>query len=122
MIKALVPRSPSINSNRAFSVLLVVALLLPFLVTAPDVPARAQPILLQMAAERPEETVGVIVQKLGKDTNVEDLVSRLGGVVTKDLWIINAFAAKLPAQAVPDLARAAGVRWVSLDALAGSFQ
>ena len=118
MIKALVPRSPSINSNRAFSVLLVVALLLPFLVTAPapDVPARAQPILLQMAAERPEETVGVIVQKLGKDTNVEDLVSRLGGVVTKDLWIINAFAAELPAKAVPKLARAAGVRWVSLDA------
>ena len=40
----------------------------------------------------------------------------LGGVVTKDLWIINAFAAELPAGAVPALANAAGVRWVSFDA------
>ena len=31
-----------------------------------------------MAAERPEETVGVIVQKLVKDTSVEDMVARLG--------------------------------------------
>jgi hypothetical protein len=41
--------------------------------------------------------VGVIVQKTVKDTNVEERVIQLGGVVTKDLHIINAFAAELPA-------------------------
>src|SRR5204863_8617621 len=40
----------------------------------------------------------------------------LGGVVTMDLHIINAFAAELPAGAILELARAAGVRWISLDA------
>ena len=39
-----------------------------------------------------------------------------GGVVTKDLHIINAFAADVPASAVPTLAQAGGVRWISLDA------
>ena len=117
MIKKLVTPSQSTNWRRIFSILLIVALLVPFVAMAPtpDSPPRAQPILLQIAAERPEETVGVIVQKRVKDTSVEDLVARLGGVVTKDLHIINAFAAELPAKAVPQLARAAGVRWVSLD-------
>jgi serine protease AprX len=129
MIKELVARSRSINWNRVFSVLLMVVVLLaafPPMASAPDVTPRAQPILLQMVNERPDETVSVIVQKLVKDTSpslrqgsghsVEDLVARMGGVVTKDLHIINAFAAELPLKAVPKLARTDGVRWVSLDA------
>ena len=118
MIKKLVARSRFTRWNRAFSVLLVVALLAPLMVMAPasEAAPRAQPVLLAMAAERPDETVGVIVQKLGNGTNVEDLVARLSGVVTKDLHIINAIAAQLPAKAVPELAKAAGVRWVSFDA------
>ena len=40
----------------------------------------------------------------------------LGGTVTKDLHIINAFAADLPGRAVTELARAEEVRWISLDA------
>ena len=104
--------------GRYLSVLLVVALLLPLMGTAPkaEVAPRAQPILLQMAAERPDETVGIIVQKTVKDTQVESLVARLGGAVTEDLYIINAFGATLPAKAVLELAQADGVRWVSLDA------
>jgi serine protease AprX len=102
--------------GRTLSLLFMLALLVPLLaMAAPDVAARAQPALLAMAAERPEATVGVIVQKVAKDTSVEDLVARLGGRATKDLRIINAFAAELPARAVPKLAKAAGVRWVSLD-------
>ena len=125
MMKTLIARSKPILYGRA-SILLAVALLLPFMVMAPvlDAAPRAQPVLLAMAAERPEEMIGVIVQKLVKDTSpstssghgVEELVARLGGVVTKDLRIINAFAAELPGKSVPELARAAGVRWVSLDA------
>jgi serine protease AprX len=49
-------------------------------------------------------------------------VAQLGGVVTKDLYVINAFAAELPARAVPELAWADGVRWVSLDAPTTSSQ
>ena len=69
-----------------------------------------------MAAERPDATLGVIVQKAVKDTQVESLVARLGGTVTADLHIINAFGATLPARAIAELSRADGVRWVSLDA------
>src|SRR5262249_43594106 len=61
-------------------------------------------------------TVGVIVQKTGPDSRAEQLVQRLGGCVTTDLHIINAFAAVLPAGQVRALAQASGVRWVSLDA------
>ena len=104
--------------GRYLSVLLVVALLLPLMGMAPkaEVTPRAQPILLQMAAERPDATLSVIVQKAVKDTQVENLVARLGGTVTDDLHIINAFGAKLPAKALVELAQAEGVRWVSLDA------
>jgi len=69
-----------------------------------------------MAAERPEDILGVIAQKQGTGKTVEELVVRLGGVVTQDLHIINAFAAQLPAKALLELAQARGVRWVSLDA------
>lgn len=71
--------------------------------------------LLEVVAQQPESTVGVIVQKTGVDNNVEAQVALLGGTVTQDLSIIQAFAAELPAQQVPALARVSGVRWVSLD-------
>jgi serine protease AprX len=109
----------SSNWGRRLSVLLVVTLVLPFMAVVPvqaPTAGRVQPVLLQMAAARPEATVGVIVQKTVKDASIEELVARLGGAVTQDLDIINAFAAELPGKAVPELARADGVRWVSLDA------
>ena len=109
----------SSNWGRRLSVLLMVALILPFMgimpAQAPTV-ARVQPVLLQMAEAQPEARVSVIVQKMAKSTRVEEQVARLGGEVTADLHIINAFAAELPGKAVPALARADGVRWVSLDA------
>ena len=113
------PVSCSPNWGRQLNVLVVVALMLPFAVAAPTqapVEARAQPVLLQMAEAQPEARVSVIVQKTVKSTRVEEQVTQLGGAVTADLNIINAFAAELPGKAVPELARANGVRWVSLDA------
>src|SRR5207244_984964 len=74
------------------------------------------PALLQAAAQHPDSKVGVIVQKTVTDNSVEQAVVKLGGTVTKDLHIINAFAAQLPAKAVPELAQTAGVRWVAPDA------
>ncbi len=111
----------SINWDRHVSLLLVVALLLPLVVVATPVAAsglahRAQPVLLQMAAAQPETRVGVIVQTTPQGGRMAELVAALGGTITADLHIINAFAAELPAGAVPELAQAPGVRWVSLDA------
>jgi serine protease AprX len=79
-------------------------------------PLRAQPQLLEMARTQPDATVSVIVQKTTQSADPEALVARLGGTVTTDLHIINGFAAELKARDVLQLARAAGVRWVSLDA------
>jgi len=77
---------------------------------------RVQPLLLAMSREQPNDRLPIIVQKLTTDQRLEGLVEKLGGVVTLDLSIINAFAAEVPANAVTTLAAAAGVRWLSLDA------
>ncbi|UCH58691.1 MAG: S8 family serine peptidase [Anaerolineales bacterium] len=78
--------------------------------------ARAHPLLTQLAAKQPDQLVAVIVQKLAKDTHLEKRVAQLGGMVTRDLSIINAFAAQMEAQDALALSLDAGVRWVSLDA------
>jgi serine protease AprX len=78
--------------------------------------ARAQPLLLQMGAAQPGARLSVIVQKADQTDQAETLVWSLGGAVTDDLSIINAFAAEVPGEAVAQLARGEGVRWVSLDA------
>lgn len=107
------------NWNDILNFVLVVALLLSLMLLRPRPSSRprAQPVLLELAATRPEETVSVIVHKAMADSSVEELVVRLGGRVTQDLHIINAFAAELPAQGALELTRAEGVRWVSLSAL-----
>jgi serine protease AprX len=77
---------------------------------------KAHPLLVQIAEVEPERVVSVIVQKLVKETDLEAKVDQLGGVITKDLHIINAFAAELTAGAALELAQEPAVRWVSLDA------
>lgn len=109
------------NVIRKLSTGLIALVLLLSLVgsTAPSrdaVQAKAQPLLTQLAAENPEQRVAVIVQKLTKDNQVEARVERLGGMVTNDLHIINAFAAEMSAEAALELACDPQVRWVSLDA------
>ena len=99
-----------------FVLVLVLLLILMILRPRPNTKRRAPPALLELAATRPDEVVSVIVQKAITDSNLEEWVARLGGTVTRDLPIINAFAAELPAQVVLKLAKAEGVRWVSLDA------
>jgi serine protease AprX len=79
---------------------------------------RAQPALVALAERQPDTMTGVIVRKQNAGAEVERIVAQLGGSVTMDLHIINAFAARLPARAALALARMEGVRWVSLDAAA----
>ena len=106
--------------NLLVAIILIVALLLPLVAVAPaqasSQPQHVQPLLVEMAAQQPNQMMSVIVQKTVKNASVEAQVTALGGLVTKDLHIINAFAARLPAKAVLQLAQTDGVRWVSLDA------
>ncbi len=77
--------------------------------------ANLHPLLAQIAVESPEQTVAVIVQKADASDWPEKLAAQLGGTVTKDLRIINAFAAEMTAGAARTLAADPSVRWVSLD-------
>ena len=118
MNKALALHFEWLDWNKTLNIVLAVALLLPLMALRPmsNVTPRVQPVLLELAAARPDEVVSVIVQKAVKDATIEEWVARRGGQVTRDLHIINAFAAVLPTQAAVELAREPSVRWVSLDA------
>jgi serine protease AprX len=76
----------------------------------------AQAELIQIAVQQPEQQVSVIVQKVEKGSAAEEMAERLGGTVTQDLSIINAFAAKMTASAALELSQSVGIRWVSLNA------
>ena len=108
----------SINWNGPVAILGLFALFVLVLGSSAPVPIapHAQALLLQMASENLDATINVIVQKAGRDDRAEKQVTALGGNVTTELAIINAFAAQINSTAIPQLARADGVRWVSLDA------
>lgn len=78
--------------------------------------ARIHPALDQVIAQSPEATIRVIVQKQITGDSIEHLVANLGGEVVSDLHIINALSAEIAANAIPELAKANGIRWISLDA------
>jgi hypothetical protein len=85
-----------------------------------DSQAKVQPILAELAVNNPDQRVAVIVQKYSPDIQVESQVERLGGKVTKDLHIINGFAAEMSAGAALELAQDPQVRWISLDGVVES--
>jgi serine protease AprX len=101
----------------ALSFLLLASLLGPSPVLQITHLVKAQPQLIQLAAERPTQLVKVIVQKTADASGTENLVKSLGGSITQDLWIIHSFAASLPASAALQLASQPDVKWVSLDAV-----
>ena len=76
----------------------------------------AHPLLQQLAAANPDALIAVIVQKAEASDRAEQLAKSLGGAITRDLRIINAFAAEMTAEAALELAASPAVRWVSLDA------
>jgi serine protease AprX len=100
-------------------------LIIPLLVTGSFAPrtsaagnpaARAQSVLVDVAFHNPAQTVAVIVQKVDESQEAEAMVAALGGTVTSDLRIINAFAAEMTAGAAVELSRSMAVGWISLDA------
>src|SRR5687767_14188686 len=101
--------------GRAISSLIVVSFLLAALVTTG---AKAVATFADMDRELfsvSGRTVPVIVQKSVNDTMPERAVARLGGRLTQPLWIVNGFAADVPAASVRSLATIPGIRSVTLD-------
>ncbi len=99
--------------NLFLGLLLITSFLGPTVPISNDTITRAQPVLVQMAASAPDQVVSVIVQKMTGATDVEEQVFGLGGKVTQDLKIINAFSAEMTAGTVLELARSSDVRWVT---------
>ncbi len=102
---------------KRFPILIFLALLLGAFGqgAAPAEGARLQPALAELASESPEESVRVMVGARGERAELAGLVESLGGRVVKDLHILNALAAEMPAGAAADLAQHASVTWLSLD-------
>ncbi|MCB0062178.1 MAG: S8 family peptidase [Caldilineaceae bacterium] len=78
--------------------------------------AKLQPLLVELAITEAETILPVIVQLQPEAGSIVEAVTRLGGKQTKDLYLIHAVVAELPAKQLPVLAQVAGVRWISLDA------
>ena len=108
------------NLRKSLSLLLNLLLIASFfafaLPSSDNKTVKAQPDLIQMAANNQKQIVSVIVQKEAGATSVENQVDNLGGKVTQDLHIIHAFSAEMTAGAALEIARSSDVRWVSLDA------
>ncbi|MCE7985301.1 MAG: peptidase S8 [Caldilinea sp. CFX5] len=97
------------------SLLVIISAGLPQTASLPPITAILQPELRQLISSAPETIVTVIIQKKAPGSSLEQRLAQLDGKVTKDLPIINAVVAKLPARHVIQLAQDVGVRWVSLD-------
>lgn len=102
------------------SYLIALTLFLPITLTAESQATspqlqRIQPLLQQLAAKSPTQTVAVIVQESEPSPKVDNMVALLGGKIKQDLHIINGFAAEMTASAAVELAKADSVRWISLD-------
>jgi serine protease AprX len=107
------------GNKKTLQIFIIAILILGLLGAAPvqgAETAKAQPVLVQLAAQDPGQRVSVIVQKVANAHGIEERVAELGGLVGRDLRIINAFAAEMRAQDAVQLSKAAGVHWVSLDA------
>ena len=76
---------------------------------------RADDAVSAYAAAHPGDLVPLIVRG-DPSSDIGALVNAAGGRVKTDLGIIDAVAADVPASRVDELARADGVRWLSLDA------
>ncbi|CAG0940238.1 serine protease AprX [Anaerolineae bacterium] len=111
-------KQPSLNWGKRLCLFVLLALVAVLAPAVPSftTPARVSPVLTRFATEQPDAMIGVIVLKSTEDKSAEEQVTQLGGTVTQDLRIINAFAAQIKAKDAPQIAQANGVKWVSFDA------
>lgn len=86
-----------------------------------DKEAKADPRLLQLAAENPDATFMVIIQREVKNSSVneddpETEVAKEGGRVKQQFKVIESFSAELTGKQILKLAKKHMVRWISADA------
>jgi len=98
-----------------FILIFSLGLIGPSTLSGRSAPARAHPHLQQVASQSPEQRVSVIVQTADEAAQLNELVNRLGGVITQELQIINAFVAEMDAGAALALASQPEGHWVNLD-------
>jgi serine protease AprX len=113
---------PLANSQKLLQFSMVLVMILSLLAPAalqaaagPD-PLKLSPQLIELASEAPDQLVRVIVQKADQTDRAAQAVQALDGEVLKDLDLINAFAAQVPAATLKQLGAEASVNWVYLDA------
>jgi serine protease AprX len=83
---------------------------------------KADPRLLQMAADNPDATFMVIVQRDAKNKDVQEDdpetdIANDGGQVKQQFKMIESFSAELTGKEILKLAKKKKVRWISADAL-----
>ena len=76
---------------------------------------KIEPALQTMLSDQPAAIFPVIVQKGGQETQIEGLVTELGGNLTKALPIINGFAAELSGDMIEQLSMQSSVQYISHD-------
>jgi serine protease AprX len=76
---------------------------------------KLQPQLASLALQDPDEFVSVIVQGI-EPSQARSAIEALGGVVSRELSLIRAFTAVMPAGEALALSADPAVRWISLDA------
>ena len=86
-----------------------------------DKELKADPALLQLADEHPDDAFLVIIQrdvknKDLKDDDPETALEKEGGRVKKQLQMIESFSAELTGKKIEKLAKNPKVRWISFDA------
>ncbi len=90
-------------NRRWISIIFVIAILLEFIPGS------------QIHEPLEEQLINVILQKSEQGKDVKRLIQRLGGSVTKELSIINAISAQVPASALAQLTASPLVRLLSID-------
>jgi len=72
--------------------------------------------LMAFATQHPDAAINVIVQERDGSNAAEELVRKGGGRITRNLSLIHAFAASVPARDVRTLATSHSVNWMTPDA------
>lgn len=77
----------------------------------------ADPALLRLAEEHPDEKIRIIIQRMANiNGNATPEIDQIATSEKKELPIINGVALEVPASAINGLARSPNVRWISFDA------
>jgi subtilisin family serine protease len=98
------------------AVCLIIGLLMAVQPAGQAAQLKADSTLVATSIKSPYGPVGVIVQKADRTERAENRAIHLGGRITRELSIINAFVVELQASAALELSRDQSVKWVSLDA------